>query len=85
MNPQPNEQSQDHTITYFVNNEVETSDERERDVRSILEGAGFSPASDYTLKSQNPPEDYGTDYDRRIRIHPNQRFTARYTAPTPTS
>lgn len=85
MNPHPPGQHHDHTVPYFVNGEDETTAEGELAVRSILEGAGFTPATDYTLKSENPPEDYGTDYDRRVRIHPNQRFQARYTAPTPTS
>lgn len=85
MDPQPHKQEHPHTVTYVVNGETETTNDRELEVRSILERAGFAPASDYTLKSENPPEDYGADYERRVRIHPNQRFQARYKAPTPTS
>lgn len=70
---------------YFVNGERESTTEDELSVRDILEGAGFSPATDYTLRSENPPEDYDSDYDRRVRIHQNQRFQAHHKGPTPTS
>lgn len=85
MNPQQNAQAHEHVVTYYVNGEPETTADRELDVRSILEGAGFSPATDYVLMSENPPADYGDGYDRSVRVHPNQRFQARYKAPTPTS
>jgi hypothetical protein len=74
-----------HVVTYFVNGEQETAPAAEPSVSQVLEGAGFTPATDYTLVSENPPEDYGSDYERRIHVHPNQRFQARYKAPTPTS
>jgi hypothetical protein len=74
-----------HSITYFVNGERENTDEKVLTVRQILEGAGFSPATDYTLSSENPKVDYGTDYDRKIDVHPNQRFRALHRGPTPTS
>lgn len=74
-----------HPITYFVNGETETTGERELPVRQILEGAGFSPAADYTLNSENPKVDYGSDYDRKVEVHTNQRFRALHRGPTPTS
>jgi len=74
-----------HAVTYFVNGEREESPTRELSVRSILETAGFTPASDFKLKSENPPEDFGDHYDRVVTIHPNQRFQALHKGPTPTS
>jgi hypothetical protein len=74
-----------HTIKYFVNGEEETATSASSTVRGILEGAGFKPADEYTLKSQNPPHDYGSKYDEPVTIHPNQRFDALHKGPTPTS
>jgi hypothetical protein len=77
--------TEEHEITYYVNGEAETSGQRELSVRQILEGAGFKPASDYTLKSENPKEDFDSQYDLIVKIHPNQRFDALFKGPTATS
>ena len=74
-----------HIITYFVNGEAHTTSHRELTVGAILENAGFSPALDYTLKSENPPEDFDSHYEQTVRIHPNQRFQALFKGPTPVS
>lgn len=73
------------TVTYFVNGEAETTTADELSVGAILEGAGFTPKTDYTLKSENPPRDYGSNYDEMVRIHSHQRFQALFKGPTPTS
>ncbi len=70
---------------YFVNGEPESTDEDQLSLRNILEGAGFTPATDYTLKSENPKEDYGSNYDDKVKVHPNQRFQAQHNGPTPVS
>ena len=67
---------------HVVNGEWEVTTEAELTVRCILEDAGFFPATDYTLRSESPKEDYGSDYDRIVKIRPNQRFIAKYTGPT---
>jgi hypothetical protein len=74
-----------HERTYFVNGERETTHEHELTVRGILEGAGFTPATDYTLKSERPPEDFDSHYDKLVKIHEDQRFQALHKGPTPTS
>lgn len=73
------------TVTYFVNGEAQTTEERELTVQAILDAAGFTPASDYTLRSENPPEDFNSNYEEVVRIHPNQRFRALFKGPTPVS
>lgn len=79
------EHERQREIAYSVNGERETTTEDGLTVRAILEHAGFSPATDYTLKSENPKEDFGDDYSRVVKIHPNQRFQALHKGPTPTS
>jgi hypothetical protein len=73
------------TITYYVNGEAESTEERELTVQTILEAAGFTPAADYTLKSENPPKDFDANYSEEVKIHPNQRFHALFRGPTPVS
>lgn len=77
--------SDDHEITYFVNGEEETTSKSELKVKEILENAGFTPATDYTLASENPPRDFDSRYDESVRIHQNERFQAKFKGPTPTS
>ena len=74
-------------ITYFVNGEREETPEheRERTVGYILEHAGFSPATDYTLKREHPPKDYGSNYTEKVEIHECEHFRAHFKGPTPTS
>jgi phenylalanyl-tRNA synthetase beta subunit len=71
--------------TYFVNGERETTTDAELSVRRILENAGFTPATDYTLKSEDPKIDFDSEYDREVPIHHDQRFRAHHKGPTPTS
>ena len=71
--------------TYFVNGEAETTSADELTVRQILENAGFKPADEYTLNSQNPDKNFDSNYDLSVKIHPHQRFAALHKGPTPTS
>lgn len=75
----------EQTITYYVNGESEATGDRELTVRQILEHAGFEPVTDYRLSSQNPKQDFGTDYDHPVKVHPNQRFDAVFSGPVQTS
>jgi hypothetical protein len=74
-----------HEISYTVNGEIEKTKDESLTVRAILINAGFTPAEDYALSSENPPTEFGTDYDLVVHIHQNERFLAKYKAPTPTS
>ncbi len=71
--------------TYFVNGEKETTDKDHLTVREILEHAGFKPADEYTLRSEDPKHDYDSEYDKDVEIHEGQRFDALHKGPTPTS
>jgi len=70
---------------YLVNGEEQTTDKDELTVREILENAGFTPAEEYKLTSANPKEDFTGRYDESVKIHPNQRFSAKFQGPTPVS
>lgn len=72
-------------MKYFVNGEEETTTESELTVREILGHAGFTPETDYTLASENPPHDFDSHYDEPVKIHPNERFQVKFKGPTPTS
>ena len=74
-----------HDILYFVNGEEEVSATSQLTVKQILEHAGFTPATDYTLASENPPKDFGGNYEEVVKLHPNERFQAKFKGPTPTS
>lgn len=78
------DQSKHHEIKYLVNGEEEFTSKSELTVKQILEDAGFTPATDYTLASENPPKDFGA-YDEHVKIHQNERFQAKFKGPTPTS
>lgn len=75
----------EHPIRYFVNGEKEISQQASLTVGQILDLSGFTPIEEYTLKSENPPRDYASNYNDDVTIHENQRFQARHKGPTPTS
>jgi hypothetical protein len=72
-------------ITYFVNGEKEKTDRPKLTVRAILEGAGFIPVTDFTLKSKDPKLNFKDHYDEEVEIHEDQRFHALFKGVTPTS
>lgn len=71
-------------VRYFVNAEPQESAEHKRSVRQILEDAGFKPAEDYVLIRDEGDHKY-TDLDESVPLHQDERFTAVYSGPTPTS
>jgi len=79
--PQPER----HEIKYFVNGEEEITTKPELKVKEILEDAGFTPATDYTLAREKPPKDFNSHYDETVEIHAEERFQAKFKGPTPTS
>lgn len=71
-------------IVYFVNGEKQETKQHELTVRTILTNAGFTPAEDYRLVRDAGNHAY-TDLDEEIPLHENERFTALFQGPTPTS
>ena len=54
-------------------------------MREIVEGAGFSPASDYELEENDHGHRTYVDPDEEVVLHNGQHFTVTYTGVTPTS
>lgn len=78
------DKSKKNPTKYFVNGEVQETDEKELSVGVILESAEFTPASDYELEDDANQKQY-TDPLEIIHIHEDQKFTATFTGVTPTS
>ncbi|MHB8555893.1 MAG: hypothetical protein ACYDCB_09610 [Candidatus Dormibacteria bacterium] len=71
-------------VKYFVNGEVQQSTERRLTVKVILTRAGFTPASDYDLTRDGDKHPF-KDQDEEVELHEDERFTATFVGPTPTS
>lgn len=69
---------------YYVNGEEQQTHEKTLTMGQIVEGAGFTPASDYELEDDADHKKY-TDPSAEIHVHQKQRFTATYKGTTPTS
>jgi len=69
---------------YFVNGERQETADDDLTVRKILDNAAFRPADHYRLIRDHPHTVY-TDLDQRIEVHNEERFTAVFNGPTPTS
>jgi uncharacterized protein YabE (DUF348 family) len=77
-------QGKEHTTTYFVNGEEQSTTEKSLTVSIILERAGFSPAAEYELEDDANHKVY-SDPTTAVHLHEKQRLTATYTGTTPTS
>jgi len=77
-------QNGETSIDYFVNGEKEQTTQHKLTVTEILTRAGFEPATQYTLTRDEGSHKY-TDYQEEVPIHENERFTATFIGPTPTS
>jgi len=74
----------DKSIEYFVNGEKEQTTEHKLTVEQILTRAGFEPATQYNLTRDEGHHKY-TDYQEEVPLHEDERFTATFMGPTPTS
>jgi hypothetical protein len=72
------------SLEYAVNGEPQTTSERKLSVKTILENAGFTPASDYDLTRDNG-EHLFENQDEEVPLHKGESFTATFRGPTPTS
>ena len=76
--------TQTSLTTYFVNGEREQTPDHKRTVRAILSDSGFTPVEQYQLERDEGHHIF-PNYDDEVPIHENERFTALYKGPTPTS
>ena len=70
--------------TYFINGESQTTTRHKLTVRKILSNAGFNPVEEYRL-TRDAGNKVFENYDDEAPIHENERFTATFLGPTPTS
>ena len=77
-------QTETKAITYFVNGERQETHHRELTARIILTDAGFTPAEDYRLVRDAGNHTY-TNLDEEVPLHEDEKFTALFQGPTPTS
>ncbi len=78
------EHSEHKALTYFVNGEPLITQKDDLTVREILTAAGFTPVEQYRLTRDAGDYVY-ENYDQVVELHENERFTATYLGPTPTS
>jgi phenylalanyl-tRNA synthetase beta subunit len=71
-------------ITYYVNGESQTTTHHKLTVRAILTNAGFTPAENYRLVRDAGNYTY-TNLEEEVPLHENEKFTALFQGPTPTS
>jgi hypothetical protein len=76
--------SPEHKIDYFVNGERQVTTERKLTVAQILEHAGFTSPVEYQLERDRGHHKF-TDLDHEVEVHDDERFTATFIGPTPTS
>jgi hypothetical protein len=69
---------------YFVNGERQVTDDHALTVRTILSSAGFRPPEQYRLIRDAGNKAF-TNLDESVEIHKDERFTALFEGPTPTS
>lgn len=74
----------DKVITFYVNGEALTTEERKLPVRDILVLAGLTPPQQYRLIRVNGDKEFDS-LDEEIPIRNNERFTALFRGETPVS
>jgi hypothetical protein len=71
-------------VEYFVNGEAQYTEESKLEVKVILADAGFDPPAEWLLTRDRDGKEF-KDEDHKVEIHKDERFTATFTGPTPTS
>lgn len=71
-------------IAYFVNGEVQTTAHHKLAVKTILANAGFEPPAEWMLSRDKDGHQFAHQ-DELLTMHKDERFTATFTGPTPTS
>jgi hypothetical protein len=71
-------------VTYWVNGEQQTTSSETLSVATILADAGFTPPENYDLERDGDPHPFKNQQEH-VKITPDERFTATFKGPTPTS
>ena len=74
-----------HSITYFVDNESQTTTEATLTVGQILKNAGLDPSSHYLIELQGDHQVEHKDINESIRVHEKEKFISIFHGPTPLS
>ena len=77
--------AQDKDTRYYVNDEERHTTEHKLTMAQVVEGAGFTPASDYELEEDDHGNRTYADPAEEVTIHEDQHFTVTYKGVTPTS
>ena len=80
--PQPDH---DHVIHYLVDNEPQTTAERELSVREILEKIPLDPNTHYLIELKGNHQIPHKDLGEVIKLHNNMKFITVFTGETPVS
>jgi hypothetical protein len=75
----------ERVITYFVDNEPQTTTKAELTVREILAKSGNDPATHYLVELQGDHQIPYKNLDEELKVHENEKFAAIFTGPTPVS
>jgi hypothetical protein len=75
----------ERTITYYVDNEPQTTTSHELTVRQILANSGNDPATHYLVELQGDHQVPFKNLDEELKLHEHEKFAAIFTGPTPVS
>jgi len=74
-----------HTITYFVDNEAQRTEDPALTVGQILKNAGLDPSSHYLIELRGDHQIEYKDINQTIRVHEKEKFISVLHGPTPLS
>jgi hypothetical protein len=83
--PQGSQGGKPHVTTYFVDNEAQTTAEKELTVKEILTKAKLDPATHYLIELQGSKQIEHKDPNEEIKIHEKMKFSSVFTGETPLS
>jgi hypothetical protein len=83
--PQGGHGGNPHVTTYFVDNEAQTTAEKELTVREILTKAKLDPNTHYLIELKGNKQIEHKDPNEEIKIHEGMKFSSVFTGETPLS
>jgi hypothetical protein len=83
--PEGGQGGKPHVTTYFVDNEPQTTAEKELTVREILTKAKLEPSTHYLIELKGNKQEEHKNLDEEIKIHEKMKFISVFTGETPLS